>query len=217
MLKGGQNLCLGDTAQPAIHGDDPSRWMSKFKEMIRAVRFRAKMGHVGAENGVAQANGQHGKRTTRGSERRMTQLEMMIVEERALRESGDQYTNTQLGNMAQMQENMQASVVAMENIQKMMQQQLQTIAEQMQVYNRNKSVLGDGLTEIHGDDPSRWMSKFKDLIQTVRFRAKMGHVGVENGVVQVNGQHGKRTTRGSERRMIQLGKKEEMSTKFGTS
>ncbi|KAG8364900.1 hypothetical protein BUALT_Bualt18G0046600 [Buddleja alternifolia] len=63
----------------------------------------------------------------------------MLIEERALRSANEEQAQIQLNGL-------QHSLGGMEKMQMMMQQQLQTIVEQMQQYNRNKSILGEGLS-----------------------------------------------------------------------
>ncbi|KAG8390207.1 hypothetical protein BUALT_Bualt01G0059500 [Buddleja alternifolia] len=69
--------------------------------------------------------------------------EIMFMEERNLRESNEKHIHNQLETLMSVQVTTQAS---MEANQRMIQQQIQSVVDQMQVYNRNKSVLGEGLS-----------------------------------------------------------------------
>ncbi|KAL2235351.1 UNVERIFIED_CONTAM: Transposon Ty3-G Gag-Pol polyprotein [Sesamum indicum] len=55
-------------------------------------------------------------------------------------------TDLQMDQMLEVQEGLQASMLNMEHNMASLQQQLQSMADQMQQYNRNKSILGEGLT-----------------------------------------------------------------------
>lgn len=72
--------------------------------------------------------------------------EILLMEERALRQASEEHTQAQLEHIAHIQEGFQMTLSNLEGNQVMMQQQLQSVIEQLQIYNRNKSVLGEGLT-----------------------------------------------------------------------
>ncbi|KAG8366950.1 hypothetical protein BUALT_Bualt16G0021400 [Buddleja alternifolia] len=69
--------------------------------------------------------------------------EIMFMEERTLRESNEQHLHSQLETLMGAQTGIQA---AMEANHRMLQQQIQSMADQMQLYNKNNSVLGEGLS-----------------------------------------------------------------------
>ncbi|KAL0373660.1 UNVERIFIED_CONTAM: hypothetical protein Sradi_3281700 [Sesamum radiatum] len=69
--------------------------------------------------------------------------EALLIEERAERKPNEHHFTNQLENVLAMQASMQNS---MEEFQRTMHMQMQSMVEQMQSYNRNKSVLGEGLT-----------------------------------------------------------------------
>lgn len=69
--------------------------------------------------------------------------EILLEEERALIQASEQHFHGQLENLVAMQAGLQNTL---EEYQRSIQQQLQSMVEQMQAYNRNKSVLGEGLT-----------------------------------------------------------------------
>ncbi|PIN12292.1 hypothetical protein CDL12_15101 [Handroanthus impetiginosus] len=79
--------------------------------------------------------------------------EVLLVEERAQRQVGekhlqhqlDQITQTQEG-LAKGQDSLQNTMAEMLKSQMALQQQLQSVAEQMQHYNKGKSILGEGLS-----------------------------------------------------------------------
>ncbi|KAG8370542.1 hypothetical protein BUALT_Bualt14G0127900 [Buddleja alternifolia] len=68
----------------------------------------------------------------------------MLIEEKALRTANEGQVQVQLNGL-------QHSLGSMEKMQMIIQQQLQTIVEQMQQYNRNKSVLGTETNNEGGD------------------------------------------------------------------
>lgn len=72
--------------------------------------------------------------------------EILLMEERALRQASEEHTQAQLEHITHIQEGFQMTLSNLEGNQVMMQQQLQSVIEQLQIYNRNKSILGEGLT-----------------------------------------------------------------------
>ncbi|KAG8388303.1 hypothetical protein BUALT_Bualt02G0111500 [Buddleja alternifolia] len=72
--------------------------------------------------------------------------EILLIEEKALREASQQHIQVQFENMANVQSSLKGSMATVEENQKLLQQQMQGIIDQLQAYNRNKSLLGAGLT-----------------------------------------------------------------------
>ncbi|KAL0398578.1 UNVERIFIED_CONTAM: hypothetical protein Sradi_2201100 [Sesamum radiatum] len=68
------------------------------------------------------------------------------MDERARRQASEEEIHGRLDQMMEVQEGLQASVLNMEHSLIAVQQQLQSVVEQLQQYNRNKSILGEGLT-----------------------------------------------------------------------
>ncbi|KAG8362934.1 hypothetical protein BUALT_BualtUnG0022000 [Buddleja alternifolia] len=68
--------------------------------------------------------------------------ELLLLEERAQRQTSEAFFHDQIEHISHVQKDIQ---LTMDNNHKMLQQQLQHMVEQMQAYNRNKSVLGEGL------------------------------------------------------------------------
>ncbi|KAG8371357.1 hypothetical protein BUALT_Bualt13G0079300 [Buddleja alternifolia] len=84
--------------------------------------------------------------------------EILLMEERAEGLAAHQHINNQLERMITIQGGLQSSMVAIENFQKGMQQQLQLMNEKMQQQIRGKSILGEG--------PSAPMERRSNLSQT---------------------------------------------------
>ncbi|KAL2230104.1 UNVERIFIED_CONTAM: Transposon Ty3-G Gag-Pol polyprotein [Sesamum indicum] len=72
--------------------------------------------------------------------------DVMFLDERAKREASVDELHGRMDQMLEVQEGLQASMLNMEHNMTSLQQQLQSMADQMQQYNRNKSILGEGLT-----------------------------------------------------------------------
>ncbi|KAG8382148.1 hypothetical protein BUALT_Bualt05G0046500 [Buddleja alternifolia] len=72
--------------------------------------------------------------------------EILLIEEKALREASQQHIQVQFENMANVQSSLKGSMATVEENQKLLQQQMQGIIDQLQAYNRNNSLLGAGLT-----------------------------------------------------------------------
>ncbi|KAG8379786.1 hypothetical protein BUALT_Bualt07G0125600 [Buddleja alternifolia] len=64
--------------------------------------------------------------------------EVMLLEERSLRQNNEQHLNSKFESLVASQNDLQTAVLHIQT-------QLQSIVEQMQIYNKNKSVLGEGL------------------------------------------------------------------------
>ncbi|KAK4406677.1 hypothetical protein Sango_0674200 [Sesamum angolense] len=73
-------------------------------------------------------------------------MELLLVDERARRQVGEEQTHARLDQLTENQEGLQSAVMNVENSLANVQQQLQSLVEQLQHYNRNKSILGEGLT-----------------------------------------------------------------------
>ncbi|KAK4388623.1 Retrovirus-related Pol polyprotein from transposon [Sesamum angolense] len=72
--------------------------------------------------------------------------ELVLMDEKAKRQASEDQLHTRLDQINEAQEGLQATVMNLEHSIGAMQQQLKSIAEQLQNYNRNKSILGEGLT-----------------------------------------------------------------------
>ncbi|KAL2232925.1 UNVERIFIED_CONTAM: hypothetical protein Sindi_1472500 [Sesamum indicum] len=72
--------------------------------------------------------------------------DIMFLDERAKREASVDELHGRMDQMIEAHEGLQATVLNMEHNLLGIQQQLQGMAEQMQQYNKNKSILGEGLT-----------------------------------------------------------------------
>ncbi|KAL0376670.1 UNVERIFIED_CONTAM: hypothetical protein Scaly_0784600 [Sesamum calycinum] len=72
--------------------------------------------------------------------------ELVLRDEKAKRQASEDQLHTRLDQINEAQEGLQATVMNLEHSMGAMQQQLKSIAEQLQNYNRNKSILGEGLT-----------------------------------------------------------------------
>ncbi|KAL0313621.1 UNVERIFIED_CONTAM: Retrovirus-related Pol polyprotein from transposon.6 [Sesamum radiatum] len=72
--------------------------------------------------------------------------ELILVDEKANMQASEDQLHSRLDQMAEVQERIQSSVMGLEHTMGAMQQQLKSIAEHFQNYNRNKSILGEGLT-----------------------------------------------------------------------
>ncbi|KAL0319958.1 UNVERIFIED_CONTAM: hypothetical protein Sradi_5257300 [Sesamum radiatum] len=73
-------------------------------------------------------------------------IELILNDEKAKRQASEDQLHSRMDQMAEVQESLQSSVMGLEHTMGAMQQQLKSIAEQLQNYNRNKSILGEGLT-----------------------------------------------------------------------
>ncbi|KAL2226833.1 UNVERIFIED_CONTAM: hypothetical protein Sindi_2042000 [Sesamum indicum] len=72
--------------------------------------------------------------------------DLMFLDESAKREASVDELHGRMDQMLEVQEGLQASMLNLEHNMTSLQQQLQSMADQMQQYNRNKSILGEGLT-----------------------------------------------------------------------
>ncbi|KAL0409740.1 UNVERIFIED_CONTAM: hypothetical protein Sradi_1908400 [Sesamum radiatum] len=72
--------------------------------------------------------------------------DLLLVDERARRQAGEEQTHECLDQITETQEGLKSAVVNVERGLATVQQQLQSIIEQLQHYNKNKSILGEGLT-----------------------------------------------------------------------
>ncbi|KAL2241382.1 UNVERIFIED_CONTAM: hypothetical protein Sindi_0779400 [Sesamum indicum] len=72
--------------------------------------------------------------------------DLMFLDERAKREASVDELHGRMDQMLEVQEGLQASMLNLEHNMASLQQQLQSMADQMQQYNKNKSILGEGLT-----------------------------------------------------------------------
>ncbi|KAL0446471.1 UNVERIFIED_CONTAM: hypothetical protein Slati_1775000 [Sesamum latifolium] len=72
--------------------------------------------------------------------------ELILVDEKAKRQASEEQLHSRLDQISEVQDGLQSSVMGLEHSMGEMQQQLKSIAEQLQSYNRNKSILGEGLT-----------------------------------------------------------------------
>ncbi|KAL2230956.1 UNVERIFIED_CONTAM: Retrovirus-related Pol polyprotein from transposon [Sesamum indicum] len=76
--------------------------------------------------------------------------EVVVLDEKAKRQASEEELHNRMDqmehNMIAQHENLQASILNMEHNMLAMQQQMQSMVEQLQLYNKNKSVLGEGLT-----------------------------------------------------------------------
>ncbi|KAL2245978.1 UNVERIFIED_CONTAM: hypothetical protein Sindi_2866000 [Sesamum indicum] len=70
--------------------------------------------------------------------------DLMFLDERAKREASLDELHGRMDQMLEVQEGLQASMLNLEHNMASLQQQLQSMADQMQQYNRNKSILGEG-------------------------------------------------------------------------
>ncbi|KAL0449609.1 UNVERIFIED_CONTAM: hypothetical protein Slati_1517300 [Sesamum latifolium] len=76
------------------------------------------------------------------------------MEEKAVRQANEQQVQAQIDSILSSQAGLQNSFAAMAAGQKVIQQQLQSMMEQIQSYNRNKSILGEGPSLIAERIPS---------------------------------------------------------------
>ncbi|KAL0428358.1 UNVERIFIED_CONTAM: hypothetical protein Slati_3010600 [Sesamum latifolium] len=71
-------------------------------------------------------------------------MDIMLVDERARRQVAEEQPHARLDQLAETQDGLQSVVINMEHSLHSVQQQLQSVVEQLKQYNRNKSVLGEG-------------------------------------------------------------------------
>ncbi|KAG8369122.1 hypothetical protein BUALT_Bualt15G0118400 [Buddleja alternifolia] len=92
--------------------------------------------------------------------------EVMLLEERSLRQNTEQHLNSKFESLVASQTDLQTAVLHIQT-------QLQSIADQMQIYNKNKSVLGEGLASPPEKGKAElWFQSFmegKDSISWSRF------------------------------------------------
>ncbi|KAL2245962.1 UNVERIFIED_CONTAM: hypothetical protein Sindi_2864400 [Sesamum indicum] len=72
--------------------------------------------------------------------------DILLVDERVKRQVAEEQTHARLNQLTEAHEGLQSVVVNIENTLIAVQQQLQSVVEQLQSYNINKSILGEGLT-----------------------------------------------------------------------
>ncbi|KAL2246618.1 UNVERIFIED_CONTAM: Transposon Ty3-I Gag-Pol polyprotein [Sesamum indicum] len=72
--------------------------------------------------------------------------ELMLMDEKARRQASEEQIHSRLDQMSETQDGLQAAVMNIEHAMSTVQKQLHSVVEQLQHYNRNKSILGEGLT-----------------------------------------------------------------------
>ncbi|KAL0337662.1 UNVERIFIED_CONTAM: hypothetical protein Scaly_2041300 [Sesamum calycinum] len=72
--------------------------------------------------------------------------DLLLMDERARRQASEDEIHGRLDQVMEVQEGLQASVLNVEHSLLTVHQQLQSVVEQLQQYNKNKSIIGEGLT-----------------------------------------------------------------------
>ncbi|KAL0454872.1 UNVERIFIED_CONTAM: hypothetical protein Slati_0826400 [Sesamum latifolium] len=72
-------------------------------------------------------------------------IDLLLIDERARRQAGEEQTHAHLDQLIEAQDGLQDAVMNVEHALIIVQQQLQSVVEQLQLYNKNKSILGEGL------------------------------------------------------------------------
>ncbi|KAL0428366.1 UNVERIFIED_CONTAM: hypothetical protein Slati_3011400 [Sesamum latifolium] len=106
--------------------------------------------------------------------------ELLLMDERAKRQASEEETYVRLDQMMESQEGLQAAVMNVEHSLVIVQQQLQSVVEQLQQYNRNKSILGERLTTSMGRGSSSSITTHQATRNEGATQTTIGHYNALN-------------------------------------